>query len=66
MSAAPVHPTCPTCRRRTDVLPLSSPRYECAHVDCPRRRPVTAAPSSPGRAYDETPHRLNEEGGLWD
>jgi hypothetical protein len=37
---------CAVCRR--DEKAVNGPGRECAHVDCPHRRPVTAA--TPDRA----------------
>lgn len=33
---------CPTCNRKTD-WPAG---FECSHVSCPNRRPVTARPGA--------------------
>lgn len=63
MTATP----CPVCAKRT--------AQECAHVDCPNRRPITAQPvgseimtrgqdreqrNIPGRAVVRRPHYFDE------
>lgn len=48
---------CPVCQR----VPTTHPGYECCHLECPNRKPLTAAPppnvDSDGHV-PERPHDL--------
>lgn len=51
----PVDAGCTQCRRTSQQLAtLATSWWECSHVDCPNRRPVTAAP--PDRGDDPLSH----------
>lgn len=39
--------TCPVCVRQVQPARWEERGYECAHVECPHRRRLTAAPSRP-------------------
>lgn len=62
MSNAAPHPTpaapaCASCTRTAQQLQGMPERWECSHVACPLRRPLTAAP---------TPRPLRQDGdGCW-
>lgn len=54
---------CAVCvRRKPSAATWRYVGESCSHVDCPNRRPVTAAPSSRGLGYCDTPHPVDEEG----